>query len=110
MSSRRSALAALAFLVAAPAAASPLEFIPTRDPLVAELRVLECYDLPADSGRYRLPHLGALPLVRLEVMGEGEPALLGTPVRTLVAERIERELERDAVAAFASARVRRSTP
>src|SRR5262245_36217783 len=96
--------ALLGLLAAAPAAASPLEFIPVRDPLVAELRVLECYDLPADSGRYRLPHLGTLPLVRLEVMGQGDPVLLGGRVRTLVAERIERELERDAAAAFASAR------
>ena len=102
--------AQLGLCFAAPAAGSPLEFIPVRDPLVAELRVLECYDMPADSGRYRLPHMGALPLLRLEVMGRGEPALLGGPVRTLVAERIERELERDAVTSFASARVLRSTP
>src|SRR5438046_8544125 len=102
--------ALLGLLAAAPVAASPLEFISPRDPIVAELRVLECYDLPADSGRFRLPHLGSLPLVRLELMGAGGPWLEGNRSRTLVSERIERELERDAVGAFGEVRARRSTP
>lgn len=103
-----SALAALA--LALPAHASPLEFVSPRDPLAAELRVLECYDLPADSGRFRLPHFHTWPLQRRELMGIGAPIGAGNAVRTLVAERIERELQRDAIAAFADARVRRSTP
>ena len=102
--------ALLGLLATAPVAASPLEFISPRDPIVAELRVLECYDLPADSGRIRLPHLGTLPLVRLELMGDGTPWLQGSRPRTLVSERIERELERDAVGAFGEVRARRSTP
>lgn len=115
MSARSSArttslLALLAVLAPARALASPLEFVSPRDPLAAELRVLECYDLPADSGRFRLPHLGTWPLQRLELMGTGAPIGLGNAVRTLVAERIERELQRDAIAAFTDARVRRSTP
>ena len=93
-----------------PVAASPLEFISPRDPLGAELRVLECYDLPADSGRFRLPHLATWPLQRIELMGGGAPIGGGNAVRTLGAHRIERELQRDAVAAFADARTRRSTP
>jgi hypothetical protein len=92
------------------ATASPLEFIAVRDPFMAELRVLECYDLPADSGRYRLPHFNTWPLQRLELMGDGPPPLTGTLVRTLVAERIERELQRDAVGAFATYQARLSTP
>ncbi|HEY6194476.1 MAG TPA: capsule assembly Wzi family protein, partial [Candidatus Eisenbacteria bacterium] len=100
----------LVVLVAAPATAGPLEFVSPRDPLVAELRVLECYDLPADSGRFRLPHFSSLPLQRMELMGDGAPIGRGSPVRTLVADRIERELQRDAVRAFSDARVRRSTP
>ena len=97
-------------LAARPAQASPLEFVSPRDPLRAELRVLELYDQPADSGRFRLPHFHTWPLRRLELMGDGPPIGAGSAVRTLVAERIERELQRDAVARFASERARRSTP
>jgi hypothetical protein len=111
---RRSTAAARAWacavLLAAPAAAGPLEFVSPRDPIVAELRVLECYDLPADSGRFRLPHFSSLPLQRLELMGGGPPIGQGGPVRTLVSERLERELQRDALHAFADSRARRSTP
>src|SRR5262245_47531467 len=92
------------------AIASPLEFIAVRDPFMAELRVLECYDLPADSGRYRLPHFNTLPLQRLELQGDGPPPLGGNLVRSLVAERLERELQRDAMGAFARYQVRLSTP
>lgn len=92
------------------ASASPLEFVSPRDPLVAELRVLELYDLPADSGRYRLPHFGTLPLRRQDLLGDGTPVGRGDPVRTLVASRLERELQRDAIRAFADARAGRSTP
>ena len=64
----------VALLLAAPASAGPLEFVSPRDPLMAELRVLECYDIPlADSGRFRLPHFSTLPLQRLELMGSGPP-------------------------------------
>jgi hypothetical protein len=100
---------ACAALLAARAAAGPLEFISPRDPIVAEMRVLECYDLPADSGRFRLPHFSSLPLQRLELMGNGPP-FGGSPVRTLLTERLERELQRDAVRSFADSRARRSTP
>src|SRR5467141_2092809 len=99
-----------ATLLAAPATAGPLEFVSPRDPIVAELRVLECYDLSPDSGRFLLPHFSSLPLQRLELMGGGTPIGQGSAVRTLVAGRLERELERDAVLAFADARVRHSTP
>ena len=111
--SRRVACAlglALALGSATRAAASPLEFVAVRDPFMAELRVLECYDLPADSGRYRLPHFNTWPLQRLELQGDGPPPLQGTLVRTLVAERIERELQRDATGAFATYTVPLSTP
>ncbi len=76
---------------------------------MAELRVLELYDLPADSGRFRLPHLSTLPLRRIELMGTGAPIGRGELVRTLVADRLERELQRDALAAFADERAARST-
>src|SRR5262249_24517312 len=85
---------ALGLGLARMATASPLEFIWVRDPFMAELRVLECYDLPADSGRYRLPDFNTWPLQRIELMGDGPPPLAGNLVRTLVAERIERELQR----------------
>jgi len=106
----RAVCVALALGSATMAAASPLEFIAVRDPFMAELRVLECYDLPADSGRYRLPHFNTWPLQRLELMGDGPPPLEGNLVRTLVAERLERELQRDAMGAFATYHVRLSTP
>ena len=106
----RAVCLALALGTARRAAASPLEFVAVRDPFMAELRVLECYDLPADSGRYRLPHFNTWPLQRLELMGDGAAALEGNLVRTLVAERIERELQRDAAGAFATYQVRLSTP
>ena len=97
-------------LAATMASASPLEFVSPRDPLVAELRVLELYDLPSDSGRFLLPHFGTLPLRRGELMGRGEPIGRGDLVRTLVASRLERELQRDALWTFANARTSRSTP
>jgi hypothetical protein len=102
----------LGLLVLAPrvAHASPLEFVSPRDPLAAELRVLELYDLPPDSGRFRLPHLNTWPLRRLELMGDGPPYGLANLVRSIVSERIERELQRDALAAFVHERARRSTP
>jgi hypothetical protein len=106
----RAVCLALVLGTARTAAASPFEFIAVRDPFMAELRVLECYDLPADSGRYRLPHFNTWPLQRLELMGDGPPPLQGNLVRTLVAERIERELQRDATGAFATYQVRFSTP
>lgn len=100
---------ALALVVPALAHASPLQFVSPRDPLAAELRVLELYDLPADSGRFRLPHFNSWPLARFEVMGRGAP-VGGDPVRRRVADRIERELQRDATRAFADTRALRSTP
>src|SRR5262245_6570470 len=106
----RACCAALALGLARMANASPLEFVSVRDPFMAELRVLECYDLAADSGRYRLPHFNTWPLQRLERMGDGPPPLAGNLVRTLVAERIERELQRDAMGAFARYETRLSTP
>ncbi len=110
-SSRAARLAGLLLVLLAPrASASPLEFVSPRDPLAAELRVLELYDLPADSGRFCLPHFNTWPLARVELMGRGAPIGAGTRPRTIVADRLERELERDAVAAFADARARRSTP
>lgn len=90
--------------------ASPLQLISPRDPLAAELRVLELCDMPSDSGRFRLPHFNTWPLARLEVMGTGAPITQGNAVRTLVARRIERELQRDATAAFADPSALRSTP
>ncbi len=104
------AVAASLALLAAPAQGSPLEFVSPRHPLAAELRVLELYDAPADSGRIRLPHLSTWPIRRLELMGERPRVPTGNRVRDLVHERLERELERDATAAFADARARRSTP
>ncbi len=104
------ASATMLLIAMGPAEASPLEFVSPRDPLVSELRVLELYDLPADSGRFRLPHLSTFPLRRIELMGAGAPIGRGELVRTLVADRMERELERDAIVAFADARVPHSTP
>lgn len=104
------ALATVLFLTPRPVPASPLEFVSPRDPLAAELRVLECYELPADSGRFRLPHFNTWPQQRQALMGDGAPIGQGDLVRRLVADRIERELQRDAGVAFADARTRRSTP
>jgi hypothetical protein len=61
---------ALAAWFAAHATAGPLEFVSPRDPIVAELRVLECYDLPSDSGRFRLPHFSTQPLQRVPALYE----------------------------------------
>jgi hypothetical protein len=105
----RLALTGLA-LITSPALASPIEFISPRDPIVAELRVLELYDLPPDSGRFRLPHFHTWPLRRVELMGDGPPIGSGDAFRRLVADRLERELQRDATIAFAHERARRSTP
>ena len=106
----RPVLLALALLAPRALHASPLEHVSPRDPLAAELRVLELYDLPPDSGRFRLPHFNSWPLARIEIMGTGAPIGVGSPVRTLAAIRIERELQRDATSAFADPRARRSTP
>ena len=109
--SRSARLAALLLIVASVrASASPLEYLSPRDPLAAELRVLELYDLPADSGRFRLPHFNTWPLARVELMGRGAPIGAGERPRTIVADRVERDLQRDAVRAFAEARALRSTP
>ena len=100
----------LGLLVLAPrvAHASPLEFISPRDPLAAELRVLELYDLPPDSGRFRLPHLNTRPLRRLDLMGDGPP-FGDEPRASVVTERIERCCRRDAIP-FVHAGGPRSTP
>ena len=90
--------------------ASPVEFISPRDAIRAELRVLELYELPPDSGRFRLPHFHTWPIRRLEVMGEGAPIGAGELVRRVVADRLERELQRDATATFVHERTLRSTP
>ena len=103
-------LTLLLLLVPTGALASPLEYLSPRDPLAAEVRVLELYDLPADSGRFRLPHFGTWPLARIELMGRGAPITAGLGSRRIVADRLERDLERDAIVAFADARARRSTP
>jgi hypothetical protein len=107
----RLAVAGALLLLASRIVASPLEFISPRDPIVAELRVLELYDPPAEGGRFRLPHLGTLPIRRLELMGDVPPSLTGNLVRDLVAQRLEREFQRDATVAFAvGAAGRGSTP
>src|SRR5262249_22657571 len=49
-------------------------------------------------------------LQRLELQGDGPAPLEGSLVRTIVAERLERELQRDAMGAFARYETRLSTP
>ena len=97
-------------LAAGSATAGPLEYISPRHPLAVELRVLELYHQPADTGRFRLPHFNTWPLRRLELMGDGPAGGSGNLSRDIVTERVEREIQRDATAEFADERARRSTP
>jgi hypothetical protein len=103
--------AALALVAAgvAPAAASPSLYLPVGDPLEAELRVLDLYAPSPAAGRFALPHLDARPLRLAEIMGAG--AFAGVRgARGIALARLERALQRDATAAFASDAAPRSTP
>ncbi len=105
-------LALLLTLAAAPrgARAAPGEYLPVTDPLWAELRILELYSPAAAGGRVALPHMGSLPLRRRDLMGPGEPRVPAQGARALALTRIERELARDASAAWPAAPVRGATP
>lgn len=98
-----------AALAASPAHASPRQYLPVGDPLEAELRVLDLYAPSPAAGRIRLPHLNGRPLRLLELMDSGMPAP-ASGARAITLARIERALERDATAGFASGAVPRSTP
>jgi hypothetical protein len=92
-------LMACAAALAAPAVASatPDEALPVRDPIHAELRVLDLYGSRTLDDRFRLPHLGTLPLQRHQLQGEGAPIAPGDPVRRIALARLERLLGRDPV-------------
>jgi len=88
---------AAALAVPAAALGSPDETLPVEDPIHAELRVLDLYRSGGFEDRFRLPHLGTLPLQRAELQGEGAPARPDDPVRRIAVARIERLLGRDPV-------------
>jgi hypothetical protein len=89
-------LLAAAVLVAPPAAlAMPEESLPVGDPIHAELRVLDLYASAAFGDRLRLPHLGTLPLQRIQLQGAGPPPPVLDPVRRIAIARLERVLGRD---------------
>jgi hypothetical protein len=90
---------ALAAALAVPAAAraTPDEALPVRDPIHAELRVLDLYGSGDLDDRFRLPHLGTLPLQKSQLQGEGGPIRPADPVRRIAVARLERLLGRDPV-------------
>ncbi len=84
-------------LLPAAAHATPEEALPVRDPILAEVRVLDLYPAATLDGRFRLPHLGTLPLQRFELEGPGGPLAPANPVTRIAAARLERVLGRDPV-------------
>ena len=102
---------AWAAALAAPAAASatPDESLAVRDPIHAELRVLDLYPSGALDDRFRLPHLGTLPLQRHELQGDGAPLAPSHPVRRIAAARLERLLGRDPVPGWIADPAHRAT-
>lgn len=107
----RSSLAALALAaaLATSAHAAPRQYLPVGDPLEAELRVLDLYAPSPAGGRLTLPSLHSRPLRLFELMAAGPPAP-ARGARGIATARLERALQRDATAAFASDAVPRSTP
>lgn len=89
------ALATAALAAPAVAGATPDEALPVRDPIHAELRVLDLYRSDDLADRFRLPHLGTLPLQPAELQGEGLPLAFDDPVRRIAVARLERLLGRD---------------
>lgn len=110
--SRRCALAALlaaaGLAAAAPAHALPEGTVRVGDPLEAELRVLDLFDAASLGDHLLLPHLGTRPLLVREVVGPGTPPAALDRVRAISVERLERALQRDAPAGWATGA--RSTP
>jgi hypothetical protein len=107
----RPGLALAALLAgAAPAAASPLEYLPVGDPLAAELRLLEVAGPGGADARFALPHLGTRPLQRFELQGRGGPGGAVPALAAISYVRLERALGRDAAAWFAPDSAHASTP
>lgn len=100
---------ALATALALPAHAAPGQYLPVGDPLEAELRVLDLYAPSPAAGRLALPSLHSRPLRLFELMAGG-PAAAPRGARGIAVARLERALQRDATAAFASGDAPRSTP
>lgn len=108
---RFAAAGLLALLALAPGAfASPLQFLPVGDPLEDELRILDLYAPTARGGRILLPHLHARPLQLAELQGDGSAPASAERGRGIALARLERALQRDVLATFASEATARSTP
>ena len=82
----------LIVLCAAPAFASPAQFLPVGDPLEAELRVLDLYE-PAPT-RPALPHLNSRPLQWIELRGDSSWGT-ASGARGLALRRLERARARE---------------
>ncbi|HEY6867929.1 MAG TPA: hypothetical protein VI792_11770, partial [Candidatus Eisenbacteria bacterium] len=107
---RRWWIACLLLAAARPSGASPDAFLPVRDPLQDELRILDTTDPGPGPGRIVLPHLNTLPLQWRELEGAGPPADSTDPARAISLARIERALGRYAMPGFAPHPAYRSTP
>jgi hypothetical protein len=106
----RAALVGLALCAAAPALASPLEYVPVGDPLESELRALDILGPAGADARLLRPHLGLRPLQRFELQGRGAAPDSPDVARGISYARLERALGRDAAPWFAPDLRRRSTP
>src|SRR5690349_8885946 len=89
----------LALAVAAaprPLGAAPNGYIPVRDPIVEELRILDLLDPDSIATRIRLPHLHTQPVQWIELQGSSPPVfdVLGPGIVSLV--HVERALARNA--------------
>jgi len=79
-----------------PLHAAPDGYIPVRDPLMEELRILDLLDPDSIATRIRLPHLHTQPVQWIELQGSSPPVfdVLGPGIVSLV--HVERALARNA--------------
>jgi hypothetical protein len=80
---------------AAPALATPYDFIPVGDPIESEIRVLDLLGPGPLQNRIRLPHLHTRPLQSIELQGIGIAPTELDVVRGISIARLERVLGRD---------------
>src|SRR5881394_271388 len=75
--------------------AAPDAFIPVRDPILEELRVLDLLEPDSIATRIRLPHLHTLPVQWIELQG-GSPPVYGVDGAGIVSlVHVERALARN---------------
>jgi len=94
-------LLAVALAAPHPARAAPDQYVPVRDPIEAEIRLLDLTDPLPGPPRILLPHLGTRPLQWRELQGPGAPVDSTDPARAIALARLERALGRNARPGFA---------